>query len=310
MFIFQANQLLASEDAAIEANAPPSSDPNAPKKSALEPINKNFFTKYTSQLLEKNISISLFCFLKNYKNFRLLGDSFKLTNSELFMYIKDSKQEQMKFYYDIFGQLSANYLRDFRFELGLTPGWVANGYYSNMYRSKDSPVCKINYLDERKRVALHLGLLPNYLIPTTLHIQIVASYCQQRVRKTSVTTYVMPVTKSLYHLYEGINWQCMLAICQKIYISSLRMEASPQVRTRIVRTCSIMHTCLKGFRKAVTNFTSDEIMFFQGMLSLLKSCHSHPDAFGKSPVIQSTPSLWIESQPRETSYSQRRPKNL
>jgi hypothetical protein len=80
MFIFQANENFVTEEMAIE-KPPQQSDPNTPKKSALDAVNKGFFNKYIYKLLELSISISFFCFSKNNKNLKVLSDSFKLTNS-------------------------------------------------------------------------------------------------------------------------------------------------------------------------------------------------------------------------------------
>lgn len=54
--------------------------------------------------------MSLFCFEHNQKNLRVLSDTFKLANSELFVYKKGCQEDVMKFYYELYGLLEAPYL--------------------------------------------------------------------------------------------------------------------------------------------------------------------------------------------------------
>jgi hypothetical protein len=57
----------------------------------LEPSNKTFFNKYIGRMLDSWVSVSMFCMSKNLKNLRVFADTFKLSNSELLLYLKDNK---------------------------------------------------------------------------------------------------------------------------------------------------------------------------------------------------------------------------
>lgn len=248
--------MFVAEEWALEKPAPPSNDPNGLRKSVFETTNKTFFNQYVGRMLESNVSVSFFCFSKNHKNLRVLSDLAKLTNSELQLYLKDNKEDLMKFYYEMYALLGASYLGEFRMEINLTPGWVAQGVYGNMYRSKDnSSSCRAAHLDDRKRVAVNLSMLTNYLMLPQLCVQTVATYSEQRIRKTTITTYVLPITNSAYHIYDSINWSVTAGLFHRIYLSSLRMENNMVVRNKYVRAVSALYVALKGFRKGAANFS-------------------------------------------------------
>ena len=85
--------------------------PDPLKKSKLESSNVTFYNKHITNMLNKGVSVSFFCFAKQYRNLKVFSDAFKLTNSEMFYYQKDSKEEALKFYYDLYNLLSCNYLQ-------------------------------------------------------------------------------------------------------------------------------------------------------------------------------------------------------
>ena len=270
----------------MEKSVAQTNDPNVPRKSSFETTNKTFFNNYVAKMLEHDVSMSFFSFSKNHKNLRVLSDLAKLTNSELQLYLKDSKEELMKFYYDFYALLGAPYLSEYKFELNLTPGWATLGVYGNMYRNKDTnSCCKVVHLDDRKRIACNMGMLTNYIIQPQLCIQLVSTYSEQRIRKTTITTVIVPITNSLYHIYDSVNYPSASGLLYRMYLSSLRMENSIIVRNKFTKSVGLLYTALKGFRKGAANFQSEELMFFQGALSFLKNQHCHPDTFLNSMTM-------------------------
>jgi len=194
----------------------------------------------------------------------------------------------------LYALLGAPYLGEFKFDLNLTPGWTTQGIYGNMYRSKDNnSCCKIAHLEDRKRIACNLAMLTNYVIPQQLCVQLVSTYSEQRVRKTTVSTLVLPVTNSAYHVYDSINYSVVAGLFYRMHLSSLRMENSMTVRNKFVRAVSVFYTALKGFRKGLANFLPEEVMFFQGALSFLKNQHSHPDSVG-TKIINTANSMVMD----------------
>lgn len=65
-------------------------------------------------MLVDNISTSWFVFSRSRKNVRVLSDTCKLTNSEILYYGKDSDEEVMRFYYELYHLLGATYYADVR----------------------------------------------------------------------------------------------------------------------------------------------------------------------------------------------------
>ena len=61
-------------------------------KNYFETKNKMFFNTFAAKMLESCLSISLFVFQNKFKNLKVFGDHFKLTNSDLKVYLKDSPQ--------------------------------------------------------------------------------------------------------------------------------------------------------------------------------------------------------------------------
>jgi hypothetical protein len=81
-FIMHANDSFVSEEMAKVPKAMPGEAP----KSCLETTNKLFFNKYMSPLINNNCSLNMFCFARTFRNLKVLGDAFKLSNSNLFLY--------------------------------------------------------------------------------------------------------------------------------------------------------------------------------------------------------------------------------
>lgn len=94
------------------------------------------FTKYVAQMIADSVSCSFFIFSKMFKNIRVLADLSKLTNSEINLYQKDSYEDLLKFYYQLYQMLGAVYYNDVKMELILSPGWYFTAVYSNLNRIK------------------------------------------------------------------------------------------------------------------------------------------------------------------------------
>jgi hypothetical protein len=86
---------------------------------------------------------------------------------------------------------------------------------------------------------------------------------------------MIPVTKSLYHMLQGINFTIASGLVYRIYLSSMRMEQSVIVRNKLVRATAMLFATLKSLYKSLAQFPPEAIVFFQGILSFLKSHHSH-----------------------------------
>jgi hypothetical protein len=99
-------------------------------------------------------------------------------------------------------------------------------------------------------------MLNNYIILPTLHVQFICTYSEQRIRKMAVSTMIIPLTKSVYHIYDSINYSVLSGLSYKIYLSSLRMEQSIMVRNKLVKAAGLFYAALKGFRKGPANFQS------------------------------------------------------
>ena len=65
-------------------------------------------------MLNDNISISFFIFVRGRKNIKVLADVCKLTSSELMLYQKGNAEELTKFYYEFYHLLGATYYIDTR----------------------------------------------------------------------------------------------------------------------------------------------------------------------------------------------------
>lgn len=87
-------------------------------------------------MLVDNISMSWFIFSRSRKNIRVLSDTCKLTNSEILYYNKDSDEEVMRFYYELYHLLGATYYADTRMEFIISAGWYYTAVYGNLYRLK------------------------------------------------------------------------------------------------------------------------------------------------------------------------------
>lgn len=72
---------LGEEFGKTEATAP-----SEPPKSLFESSNKRFFNRYVKDMIDMSCSISMFCFASQFRNLKVLGDTFKLTSSNLFLY--------------------------------------------------------------------------------------------------------------------------------------------------------------------------------------------------------------------------------
>jgi hypothetical protein len=94
-FIIQASDSISSEEMAKVPKAISSTTP----KTCLEPANKLFFNKFVSLLINNSCSLSMFCFARTFRNLKVFGDAFKLSNSNLFLYQTASPEYRLKFYY-------------------------------------------------------------------------------------------------------------------------------------------------------------------------------------------------------------------
>jgi hypothetical protein len=58
-------------------------------------------------------------------------------------YSKDSPEEALKFYYDLYAIMGATYYVDLRTELIISLGWYLTAVYGNIYRMKESIIFKL-----------------------------------------------------------------------------------------------------------------------------------------------------------------------
>lgn len=205
-----------------------------PPKSLMEPRNKKFFDTYVSDLLTNAVSISMFVFVKNYKNLKVFGDTCKLTSSEMNAYAKDSAVEMDKFYYELSYLLGATYFHDVRTEFIACQGWHYTAIYGNFFRIKEHIIFKSSHIDPSKKFACLVSPSKSALEPNPFFAtQIVVNYRYKRQDYMTVINYVLPVSGYLNRLYESIDSQVTSAALAKGFFSSLRMENLNTARKKV-----------------------------------------------------------------------------
>ena len=82
IFVLQANEAIAGENFANENFKATNVPAEAQKiKSFAESKNKLFFNRFVQNMLNDNISMSIFVWGRAYKNIKVFADTCKLTNS-------------------------------------------------------------------------------------------------------------------------------------------------------------------------------------------------------------------------------------
>ena len=228
-------------------------------------------------MITKGISVSFFCFAKQPRNLKCFSDSFKLSNSELFYYQKDSKEEALKFFYDFYSLLGSHYIQEFKTEFILSTGWSISATYSNMYRQNKTLSCKLNNLGQQKYIGLTFVMSSGLTYVPYFMLQIVSNYCVNRMRRIMVTTLVKPASSSLVEIYSSLDHNCLTSMNFRIGLSTLRMEESLTVRNDLIRKTAHFYMTAKSlFKQGVP---AEVMGVVQGVLAFIKSSHSHVENY-------------------------------
>ena len=229
-------------------------------------------------MLTKGVSISLFSFAKQHRNLKIFSDCFKLTNSEVFSYQKDCKEDSLKFYYDFYSLLSAHYVQDYKVDFIVSQGWSVSATYANMYRQQKILNCKLNNLSDQKYIALSFQMLQHLQNTSSSHFlfQTISSYSTGRSRRMAVTTLIKPLSNSLLNIFSGIDYSVLTALNFKVGLSMLRMDESQAIRNDVTKKTANFYMTVKSLFK--DKIPSEATSIVQGTLALLKSYHSHVEA--------------------------------
>jgi len=60
-------------------------------------------------MIDMSCSASMFVFAPHFRNLKVLGDTFKLSSSSLFLY-GQGEEYKLKFYYELYGVLDCEYI--------------------------------------------------------------------------------------------------------------------------------------------------------------------------------------------------------
>lgn len=252
-----------------------------PLKSVYESSNKGFFNRFVKDLIDLSASMSMFVFASQFRNLKVLGDTFKLSSSSLFLY-GSGEEHKLRFYYELYAVLDCEYLVESTSDIILSRGWTYSGTYSNMYRLQTSLTFRLAHLERRRCVGLHITHMANSEQRTSFGVQIITRYSRNGSSYITVTTQVVPLTMSLDTLYRQIDYPAMSALNLKISISSLRISKNIDVTSSFYKTAAAMFRFLKRMFKTIEAFPPEAIVFFEGCLSFLKSRHANPESVGNT----------------------------